>query len=413
VGHLLGAPPGAGSRAGPVTQDAPEGLRWTVVHDLRVHSHSPSPFAGFAFDSPRPGDRTPGAGVEINGWVIGATDPVRDLYTVVDGNSGRTYPLDVARSDVAADYPDSPWALRSGFSFWVPVDDEQSEWTFSLDAEFAFGTSAHLATIRGTVLRNSPQSDADVRAADGPDFVIIGTQRGGTTSLHAYLRQLPDVALPEKKELHYLTDRFERGRDWYLGQFPGERAPGVITGEATPYSMFHPLAPARLKQVAPQAKLIALLRNPVDRAYSHYLMERERGDESLDFAAAIAAEPDRLSGEAMRLERNPSYESFSHKHHSYLARGDYAPQLERWLAAFPREQLLVIRSEDLYEQSAETFARVTEFLELPSAWSGSFKALNKSTGPRMDGALRERLVDHFAPRNATLAKLLGWDPNWR
>ena len=131
----------------------------------------------------------------------------------------------------------------------------------------------------------SPRSGDDVaeepyvpspgnRAVTAPDFVIIGTQRGGTTSLHAYLGAHPQVQTPATKELHFITDRYERGLDWYLGQFPAELAPDVITGEATPYALFHPLAPRRLREIAPAARLIALLRNPVDRAYSQYLLER-------------------------------------------------------------------------------------------------------------------------------------------
>ena len=200
------------------------------------------------------------------------------------------------------------------------------------------------------------------RAVTAPDFVIIGAQRGGTTSLHAYLGAHPQVETPATKELHFITDRHERGLDWYLGQFPAELAPDVITGEATPYALFHPLAPQRLREVAPAARLIALLRNPVDRAYSHYLLERSGGHETLDFAAALDAEQERLDGEEARLASEPTYASAPHKHASYLARGDYARQLERWFAVFPREQILVVRSEDLYERSAETLALVVQFL---------------------------------------------------
>ena len=105
-----------------------------------------------------------------------------------------------------------------------------------------------------------------------------------------------------------------------------------------------------------------LLRNPVDRAYSHFLLERSRGDETLDFAAALDAELERLDGEEARLARDPAYVSDPHKHASYMARGEYARQLERWFGVFPREQILVVRSEDLYERTAEAFARVAEFL---------------------------------------------------
>ena len=245
-----------------------------------------------------------------------------------------------------------------------------------------------------------------------PDFVIIGTQRGGTTSLHAYLSAHPQVITPATKELHFLTDRYERGLDWYLGQFPGELPPDVITGEATPYALFHPLAPRRLREIAPAAKLIVLLRNPVDRAYSHFLLERSRGEETLDFAAALDAELERLDGEEARLARDPAYVSDPHKHASYMARGEYVRQLERWFGVFPQEQILVVRSEDLYERTAETFARVADFLAINPDLNIPFTTHNQTSGSPLDPAIRRRLSEHFAPFNARFADLLGWDPGW-
>jgi hypothetical protein len=104
--------------------------------------------------------------------------------------------------------------------------------------------------------------------------------------------------------------------------------------------------------------------------------------------------------------------SAPHKHASYLARGDYARQLERWFAVFPREQILVIRSEDLYERSAETFAQVAQFLGISPSALIPFTAHNRSSGPPLDPAIRDRLARHFVPLNARLADLLGWDPGW-
>ena len=186
----------------------------------------------------------------------------------------------------------------------------------------------------------------------------------------------------------------------------------MVTGEATPYALFHPCAPHRLRVVAPDAKLIVLLRNPVDRAYSHYLLERARGDETLSFADALDAEPQRLSGEEEKLLVDATYVSEPHKHASYVSRGAYAAQLERWLPVFPRDQMLIVRSEDLFERPELTMAQVTTFLELPAAQDGSFAVHNRTSGPRLDAGIRDRLTRHFAPMNARLAQLLGWDPGW-
>jgi hypothetical protein len=158
--------------------------------------------------------------------------------------------------------------------------------------------------------------------------------------------------------------------------------------------------------------LIVLLRNPVDRAYSHYLLERSHGDETLEFAAALDAEPERLDGEEARLARDPAYASNPHKRASYMARGEYARQLERWLGVFPGEQILVIRSEDLYEKTAETFALVAQFLGISPEAPIAFTPHNRTSGPPLDPVIRLRLARHFTQLNARLADVLGWDPGW-
>ena len=385
---------------------------WTEVDALEFDSPDPAAVAAFAIDQPRPGDRSPGAGLEINGWVIGRDAPIRGIRTSSSGQQHKEHPLGVRRPDVAADYPDHPHAGFSGFSGWVSIDPRRYVWQINVDAVLSDDRIVAIAQIRGRVAGDSYIPGPGNRAITAPDFVIVGAQRGGTTSLHAYLSAHPQVITPATKELHFLTDRYERGLDWYLGQFPSELPLGVVTGEATPYALFHPLAPRRLLEIAPAAKSIVLLRNPVDRAYSHYLLERSRGEETLDFAAALDAELERLDGEEARLARDPWYTSAFHKHASYMARGDYARQLERWFAVFPREQILVIRSEDLYERSAETFARIAEFLAINPDTTIPFTTHNQTFGPPLDPAIRRRLSEHFAPSNVRLADLLGWDPGW-
>jgi hypothetical protein len=414
MGHLLGASPRpTGSRAIPVSPVSPlSRATWTEVDSLDLDSPDPADVAAFAIDQPRPGDRCRGLGLEVNGWVIGRDLPIRGVRTSSSGRQSALYPLDVRRPDVAADYPNHPHARTSGFSTWASIDPTERDWQISVEAVPAVGEPVRIAQIRGRVADEPYVPSLGNRAVAAPDFVIIGTQRGGTTSLHAYLSAHPQVETPATKELHFITDRHERGLDWYLGQFPAELSLGVITGEATPYALFHPLAPRRLRDIAPAARLIALLRNPVERAYSHFLLERSSGHETLDFAAALDAEQERLDGEEARLEREPAYASAPHKHASYMARGAYARQLERWFAVFPREQILVIRSEDLYERSAETFAQVAQFLGIGRTEPIPFSAHNQSSGPPLGATIRNRLSRHFAPLNARLADVLGWDPSW-
>jgi hypothetical protein len=393
--------------------NAPFMVNEVHVTGLQLPERPPPGIAAFAIDSPRVGDSSVGAGIEISGWVIGREGPILGVRTVSAGNRARLYALEVLRPDVAADYPEFGHAALTGFSAWATAPNTATDWHFAVEAVLSDGESKPLAELSATI--STVEQCGRLAGAlpfTAPDFVIIGAQRGGTTSLHAYLSAHRNVLTPAKKELHYLTDRYERGRDWYLGQFPRSVPAGSITGEATPYALFHPLAPERLRQIAPKAKLIALLRNPVDRAYSHYLLERSRGFETLDFAAALDAEEDRLAGEEAKLALDLAYVSEAHKHASYLARGDYAPQLERWFAHVPREQILVLRSEDLFAQPEETTARVAAFLDLEPVVDFPFTVHNRSAGPRLEPALRTRLNAHFAPRNSRLEQLLGWNPGW-
>jgi hypothetical protein len=360
-----------------------------------------------------PGTISPGRGLEINGWVIPtAGNQIDAVFAVVEGVRGQPQPLHVPRPDVVQDYPDAATA-NAGFSFWCALPESPTV-RIQLVSVFTSGDMFPLLDLHVTVEdQATPDSSPDMRAVASPDFVIIGAQRGGTTSLHAYLRAHPDIETPAKKEIHFLTDRFERGAEWYLGQFPATVAAGSLVGEATPYALFHPRAPQRLYEIAPNARIIVLLRNPVDRAYSHYLHERARGHEPLSFEEAIAAEPERLRGLEEQLASGDLSASDVHKRASYLARGRYARQLERWLAVFPRDQFLIAQSEDLYGDPAAATRRVTDFLGIQPLSGDAFSTHNATTGPPMRATTRENLTREFADDNARLARLLGWELAWR
>ena len=201
---------------------------------------------------------------------------------------------------------------------------------------------------------------ADERAL--PAFLILGAQRGGTTSLFRWLAQHPQVARPLEKEVQFFTLEWSRGLDWYRRHFP-PATEGQVTFEASPYYLYHPLAPGRVAAVLPAAKLVAVLREPVARSRSHFEHNRRLGLEDLSFPEAIAAEPARLAGEERRLLADPSAVSHGHRHHSYLDRGRYHRQLARWDAACPG-RLLVLESEHLFRHPHDAFQRLLAFLEL-------------------------------------------------
>jgi len=234
-----------------------------------------------------------------------------------------------------------------------------------------------------------------------PDFLILGTQKGGTTSLHHFLAGHPEVTTAAQKEVHFFDLNHHLGLDWYRAQFP-EVPPGRITGEATPYYLFHPLAAERACRVVPDARLIVLLRDPAERAWSHYHHVVRQGEEPLSFEEALAREEERLAGEADRIRRDGSYYSFAHRKYSYRSRGLYADQLSAWRAHFPLEQFLLLRSEDLFDAPAETWRRVTDFLGLSPSELPAQRRHNSYPHPPLSGPIRQRLAEYFAPHNLRL-----------
>ncbi|TCJ20786.1 sulfotransferase [Rubrobacter taiwanensis] len=248
----------------------------------------------------------------------------------------------------------------------------------------------------------------------GPDFIIIGAQKSGTTSLYRYLTEHPRVAPAATKQVDFFAhESFRRGYGWYLAQFPQDRGKETLTGEASPYYMFHPHAPRRVFEFDPRIKLIAILRNPVDRTYSHYQHQVRNWREPLAFEEALEAEEARLRDETARLLADETYDSKLHRRHSYLARSRYAEQLERWYAHFPREQLLVLNSEALFEDPEAALDRVSAFLDLPPLRLDEYNTyMPGSYWKDMRPETRRRLIEYFRPHNRRLYELLGTEYPW-
>lgn len=234
-----------------------------------------------------------------------------------------------------------------------------------------------------------------------PDFLGLGVQKGGTTTLQRLLEQHPSAYLPAAKELHYFSLHFAEGEAWYRAYFAGA-APEQRCGEITPYYVFHPQAPDRVQALLPQSRLIVLLRDPVERALSQYFHSRRLGLEVLSLEAALVAESERLQGAHARL-RAPEGRHRSHQEHSYLSRSRYQDQLPRWQARFSAEQLLVLRSEDLFEQPERVWIRVLRFLELyPLPLPALARPANAGQGeaagvaPELRRWLRQQLQDTYS-----------------
>lgn len=259
-----------------------------------------------------------------------------------------------------------------------------------------------------------------------PDFLIIGTQRGGTTSLYNYLVEHPGIGAASIKEIHFFdTPHYKQGLAWYRGHFPSalqryyvehNRKHRFITGEASPYYLFHRHTPQRVARLLPQIKLIVMLRNPVDRAYSHYYHEVAGGHENIaSFEEAIASEEERLAGEDEKMRTNPYYASYNHRRFAYLSRGKYIDQLQSWMELFSREQFLILKSEDFYANPAAVYQQTLNFLGLPDSEPGGrqdFQRYNDTKPPGMAIETRQRLLAYFKPYNTRLYNYLDIDFGW-
>lgn len=247
-----------------------------------------------------------------------------------------------------------------------------------------------------------------------PSFLILGGQRCGTTSLYRYLSEHPDVHPGLVKEIQFFTLNYGKGVNWYRSQFPPEST-GGHSFDASPYYLFHPAAPERASGLLPDAKLIALLRNPVDRAFSHYQHNAGNGVEDLSFEEALAAEESRLAGEEGRLAGDPGYSCAAHRRYSYVARGMYELQLARWLGRYDRSSLEVLVSEEFFAEPAGTFAGVLKFLGLPEFALANYEAYTRRgrwDGPPLSAATRGRLREVFREPNRRLEALLGRSLPW-
>lgn len=280
-------------------------------------------------------------------------------------------------------------------------------------------------SMRASIKHNIDRISMNYRLVTGqlrvaPDFIIIGAQRCGTTSLYNTLANHPFIAPALKKEIHFFDVNFRKGLVWYKAHFPlygrkyltQVRKQNVLTGEASPYYIFHPHVPKRIAELLPQVKLIALLRNPVDRAYSHYHHEVRKGFESLSFEDAIEREQERLRIETVKMLEDENYYSFNHRHYSYLSRGIYVDQLRVWMRFFSREQILILKSEDFYEHPPSVIKRIVEFLRLPY-WNFSVNGqYSYQPYSKMDITIRKRLIDYFDPYNQELYEYLSINLGW-
>lgn len=252
-----------------------------------------------------------------------------------------------------------------------------------------------------------------------PDYLIVGAQRAGTTSLYNYLAQHPDVGRVRlSKGVHYFDTNAEKPLRWYRAHFPLDpdkiplKSRPTHVGEGAPYYMFHPLAAERIDAALPGVKLIAVLRDPIERAQSQWAHESARGFEPLPFEEALHAEDERLAGVEERLRRDPSAYSYAHQHQSYAARGQYAPQIERLWDRFGRDRVLVVSAPRMFSEPAAVYAETLSFLGL-KPFDAVYEVHNARSYSKIEPAIASWLGEKFADSNERLVELLGPDFDFR
>jgi hypothetical protein len=249
-----------------------------------------------------------------------------------------------------------------------------------------------------------------------PDFIITGIQKGGTTSLFKYLAQHPNIGTSFVKEVQFFNRSYHRGESYFRANYPtGLKKvfnPSIIYGEASPDYMDNPVVPKRIKEYLPNIKLVFLLRNPIDRAYSQYKMIQELGFEDVPFEKAIFLEKHRLGSIMEQIKKDDTFYHIHEAYYNYLSKGMYAEQLKRWLKYFDKKQMLILKSEDLFEKPEKIYQQTENFLGVAHFPLKDFKAYNTRSYDKIGAKTRDELKAYFSKPNQELYDLIGQNYGW-
>jgi|SaaInlStandDraft_2_1057019.scaffolds.fasta_scaffold08118_3 hypothetical protein len=247
-----------------------------------------------------------------------------------------------------------------------------------------------------------------------PDYLIIGAVKSGTTSMYSYLIQHPDIEPALTKQIHFFDQFYGRGIKWYKSNFPIKLSMNKkITGEATPFYFIHPDAPKRIHELIPNVKLIIMLRNPIDRAFSHYQMEYRHEKEKCSFEDALENENSRIEGQFEKLLNDSNYYNHDFFSRSYCHTGMYYNHLKRWMNIFPKEQCFIIDSDRFNEEPDLWYNKTLKFLNQKEFHLEEYKKMKKAKYSPVKDQTRKKLQEFFEPYNEKLYKLIDFNFNWK
>ena len=262
-----------------------------------------------------------------------------------------------------------------------------------------------------------------VRPRMRPDFLVIGAQKSGTSSLLEYLVHHGSYLRPLLKDVYFFDRDYRRGLDWYLSFYPSlaakkvveSRVGGrVVTGESATHYLLNPWSPARVRETFPDIKLIVLLRDPVQRALSHFYHNRRGGVETATSALdAFLREEERIGYDARRMQTDATFYSRSFASYSYLARGRYAEQLQRWFKCFPRERILIIESGRFFTDTDAQFRAICRFIGIAERSLGAYPVAGQGKRRGDDENAITFAREYFRPHNSDLYGLLGERYEWQ
>jgi hypothetical protein len=250
-----------------------------------------------------------------------------------------------------------------------------------------------------------------------PDFIIIGTVRSGSTSLYYNICSHPSILPASYDEIGFFDSNYHLGMNWYRSMFPlksdmeriRSETKYALTGEDTPFYFWKIDAANRIRKILPKIKLITILRNPVQRAYSNYYLGVREGTEKLTFEEAVRKELDTLPENKILAE---NIFKFCNVRRSYIAKSLYVYQMKIWFERFSKNRLFVISTEEMSKSPAHTMNQAYEFLGLPKYENTFFEKRKKASYEKMGDNIRKELEEFFKPHNEELFKLIGKSFDW-